>query len=240
VRFSAQQSLAAIFIVVAAVCIRLGLWQLGRLHERRASNTVAIEQRGRPELALDAAPAGTDSTMMGTSVLATGRYDYSREILIRGQTLDGVPGVHLVTPLVLENGRGAVLVERGFVPAPDALTLPNGDWARDTGRVEVRGLALAISREDGQPITRHGRTSWRRLSLGMLQGTLPYPIRAVYIRPMVGPGRASGFPRVLPPPLLDDGPHLSYALQWFGFAATGITFAGILWLKRGKRDATLP
>jgi cytochrome oxidase assembly protein ShyY1 len=32
----------------------------------------------------------------------------------------------------------------------------------------------------------------------------------------------------LDPPPLDDGPHLSYAIQWFAFTLIALVFAGIM------------
>ena len=55
--------------------------------------------------------------------MARGRYDHGHEIVIRGDVLQGVPGVRLVTPLLLGDGGPAVLVDRGFLPAPDAVTV---------------------------------------------------------------------------------------------------------------------
>ena len=66
--------------------------------------------------------------------------------MLRGQVFGGVPGVVLVTPLRLEGaGDTALLVERGFVPSPDALTLPADSTLDEPGRQEVRGLAFAIA-----------------------------------------------------------------------------------------------
>ncbi len=42
-------------------------------------------------------------------------------------------------------------------------------------------------------------------------------------------------PSRVPPPSLTDGPHLSYALQWFGFATVFVI--GFVVFARGKRTA---
>jgi surfeit locus 1 family protein len=42
-------------------------------------------------------------------------------------------------------------------------------------------------------------------------------------------------PSRVPPPSLTDGPHLSYALQWFGFAT--VFMIGFVVFARGKRTA---
>ncbi len=210
----------------AVLCVRLGVWQLDRLAERRAVNAAALAQRTLPAVALPA-PVGADS-LAGRSVRAVGRYDPAGEVVLRGQVFGGVPGVVLVTPLRLEGaGDTAVLVERGFVPSPDALTLPGDARLDEPGRQAVRGLALAPGDSaDGQPLERGGRLTLRRLDLAIVRARLPYPILDVVLRQTPDSSLPS-FPRRRPPPPLDEGPHRLYAIQWFAFAATGVVFAGI-------------
>jgi surfeit locus 1 family protein len=38
----------------------------------------------------------------------------------------------------------------------------------------------------------------------------------------------------VPPPPLGDGPHLSYALQWFAFATVALV-GYVAWLRAGRR-----
>ena len=52
-------------------------------------------------------------------VVARGVYDFAAERTWPGRSFDGTPGVALVTPLRLPDG-AAVLVDRGWVPSPDA------------------------------------------------------------------------------------------------------------------------
>jgi cytochrome oxidase assembly protein ShyY1 len=58
---------------------------------------------------------------------------------------------------------------------------------------------------------------------------LPYPIRTFYVVATTdsAPTNTTGVVR-LKPPVLDDGPHLSYAFQWFSFATIAIAGAGIV------------
>src|SRR5688500_18468087 len=115
----ASRSLAVIFVVVAAVCARLGLWQLDRLRERRAANAAASAKRTLPPVILGATESA-DSTLIDRRVVAAGRYDHTHDLVLRGQVYQGVPGVHIVTPLRVEGMETVVLVNRGFVPTPDA------------------------------------------------------------------------------------------------------------------------
>ncbi|HEY8106916.1 MAG TPA: SURF1 family protein [Gemmatimonadales bacterium] len=229
----ARYILIAGLLVFAAWAVRLGLWQMRRLGERRAANAAAAVARGGPEL--DLAARGGATTALHR-VRATGAYDRTHELVLRGRVVRGDPGVLLVTPLRLaELGDTAVLVERGFVPSPDAVTLrPDSGALDEPGTHTVHGIALPLTGGDdaGAPVTHDGQTTWRRLDLAALRTRLPYPILEVYI--LQTPDTA--LPR-LPlrreaPALDDEGPHQSYAIQWFAFAAMAVVFAGIFWKKR--------
>jgi surfeit locus 1 family protein len=209
-------------LLAAAGFARLGVWQLTRLHERRAANVVALAARSAPPVTLTPCSAGTD-TLAEHRVVARGRYDPANEIVIRGDVFQGVPGVRIVTPLLLDRSGPAVLVERGFLPAPDAMTV-DLRGSDEPGEVVVRGVALPMPAGGGQPIEHGGSTTWRRLDLSAIRTRLPYAVLPVYIKQ--GPDSSlPPFPRRSDAPALDEGPHLSYAIQWFLFAALAVAFA---------------
>lgn len=227
--------LIACFTLPALVFVRLGLWQVSRLKERRAANVVALQARSEPPIRLDSATSITEK-LDGRQVSATGRYDHEHDLLLRGKAYGGTPGVEVVTPLVLEGGRMAVLVNRGFLPTPDAVTAQT-DSVREFGRVRVSGTALDIPSGGGAPLERSGHTTWARLDREALGARLPYRIAPVYIRQ--SPDRAlPRFPRRLEPLPIDDGPHLSYAIQWFSFALMAIVFGVVVWKQRGRKGGS--
>ena len=213
-----------------ATFIALGTWQLSRLGERRAANAAALAQRALPAVSLNTVP----EPAVQRKVTATGRWDYAREVVLRGQSRRDAPGVVIATPLILGD-RGAVLVVRGFAPSLDAMTVAL-DALREGERGSIRGVALALeSRPDsGVPLTRDGRTTWRTLDSAAVASRVPYPLLGVFVV-AEGDSASKGWPRRVEPPPISDGPHLSYALQWFGFALVTIV-GGILWIKKGGRD----
>ena len=220
--------LPVLLVLVALICVRLGVWQAHRLSQRRAANRAAIAARSAPVVELVRAPARAgDPPLANRRVHAVGRFDRSHELVLRGATLDEAPGVLVVTPLLLPGG-GAVLVKRGFVPAADAVTAELGGLD-EPGVVSVAGVALPIEsqRRGGAPLTRGAQTTWGRLDLAQLRTRIPYPMLDVFVL-QAPDSTLPRFPRRLAAPPLDDGPHLSYAIQWFAFAITALVVAGIL------------
>lgn len=220
------KGLVLLALAVSAGCVRLGLWQLERLRERRAANAEALLARSAPEVRLGPGTLGTG--LAGRRVVLTGEFDRTGEVVIRGQAWDGGPGVRVVTPLRLEGSDTAVLVDRGFVKSPDAV---RADLAGldEPGPRTVRGHAFALGpREDGgQPLEREGVVTWRGLDREALRARLPFPVAAVWVL-QAPDSTLPAWPRRMEPPALDDGPHLSYALQWFGFALIGVVGAGVV------------
>ena len=206
------------------VCVRLGFWQLGRLRERRVENAAARAARSAPIMLLTGEVL--DSNLLNRRIRALGRYDHAHDIVVRGQVYRGVPGVEIVTPLVLEGALNtAVLVNRGFVPAPDAVTV-DPTVVQEPGRRQVEGIALPVDTAGGAPLRRGASVTWARLDRDALESRLPYRVYPFYIRQAPDSGRS--FPRRLDPPALNDGPHLNYAIQWFAFAGLAVIFAGIM------------
>jgi surfeit locus 1 family protein len=221
----------AALLLVAAGFVRLGIWQLSRLHERRGANVEILSARRAPPVLITADSRRTD-TLGEHHVSTQGRYDEAHQIILRGEALEGAPGVRVVTPLLLADTGPAVLVVRGFLPAPDAVSVDT-QGTGEPGPRTVRGVALPIGSAPGEPVEHAGRTTWRRLELEALRRRLPYPILPIFI--LQGPDSSlPSFPRRLEPPPIDEGPHLSYAIQWFLFAILAAAFAVLVVGGRAK------
>lgn len=222
--------LLVISLLLAALFIRLGLWQLSRLHDRRAENRRAAEGRAGEMVDLNSAgPLGKGRA--NHRVIVHGEYDRTREVVLRGHVYRELPGVQVVTPLRISGSDSAVLVNRGFFPSPDA-TFADTDSLNEPGSVEVRGIAFAIpvSADSGGARINNGKETWRRLDLVALRARSPYPLMDIYV--LQNPdAKLPLYPRRLEPLPLDDGPHLSYAIQWFAFATIAVA-GGLIFLFR--------
>jgi surfeit locus 1 family protein len=242
VKLSVRGAVAAIFILaMCALCVRLGFWQLDRLEQRRARNAAIRAATAQPPLRLDStAPAGLASDPQAFAwrrAEAAGRYHHAGDMVVRGRSREGRPGVHLVSPLVLADGR-VVMVNRGWVPSPDGTTADVRPL-RVAGPVRVSGALLPITSnpDGGMPFAGRAGTdsTWRRVDLAAAQARSPGPLIPLVLQQLPGDGSDAGSPPLAEPlPSLSEGNHLSYAVQWFSFAITGITGLAILLLRRRK------
>ncbi|MEP7067119.1 MAG: SURF1 family protein [Gemmatimonadota bacterium] len=234
--------LAAVFAIVAALFFsRLGVWQLHRLSERRARNSSLAARLQTPAVDVARLPAESASAHWRRAVVR-GTYDFDYQIVLSGRTHGGSPGVQILTPLHPDGGGTAVLVNRGWVYSPDAASVDLGKWdetphATVFGYVEnfVHG-GRGISRLPSHPNT------WTRLEGPELHSAFPFPIAPFYVvalDTMVEyrhvQGIASTTPVRLELPVLDDGPHLNYAIQWFSFAVVALVGVGTLIAQDMKR-----
>ena len=207
-------------LVVAATCVRLGFWQISRLHHRLARNATTRAGWALPSLEI-AATTPLDS-VRNRRVHVRGVYDFDRERLWRPHMLDEAPGVDLVTPLKLADGV-AVLVDRGWVASADAYHVDQRAF-RELESADVVGLAFAAPRTRGD------------VDPAKLKDSLPYPLLPFVVQQL--PDCASvapvGRPRRLPPPELTSGPHLSYVIQWFSFAVIILVGSVALFRKKAR------
>ena len=221
---------ALVALVAAAVCVRLGFWQLARLHERREINAVVASRLRMPEATtLAALPADTAEARF-RRVRLSGRFDYARELRLTGRSRNGSPGVNIITPLRLADTNVAVLVNRGWVYSPNGADadLPRwreGDSATVVGFVNPLGPRRGDVRSAG---ARRGAVRWiddREIARDAGYPVTPYTVVQQGDGAAPGTPRADSTPARLAVPPLDEGPHFGYAFQWFAFAA--IALAGI-------------
>lgn len=212
-----------------ALCIRLGIWQLDRLEQRRAFNTRFESARAQPVLDLNLEQPEEIGEMEWRFVKVTGEYDFANQVAVRNQYYGSEYGYHLLTPLSFAGQ--AILVDRGWIPA-EGNAAPS-DWHKydEAGMVSVSGqLRLGQSKPpiggvaDPLPEDGAGLKIWNNADISRIAGQMPYSILPVYIQPEVDANDT--VPPIPSQPVIEltEGPHFGYALQWFTFAA--ILFAG--------------
>ncbi|MDQ3702541.1 MAG: SURF1 family protein [Chloroflexota bacterium] len=235
-------------LYVVAICAglaSLGGWQLDRLAGRRARSADLAAQLTAPPVVLTAGTlgaGGADASRLPPElayrrVVARGTFDYAQELALVNQVWDGRLGFHLITPLVLEGSDRAVLVDRGWVPAPPVPTPPVATtWEEYRppgagGPVEVLAWARPVH---GTAPSRGARAQTGRLISGLdpvqLQARVTHPLLPLVVVQVpdtkatggeAGEARRALPYRRSPNPDLGEGVHLIAAVQWFAFSLIG-------------------
>ena len=232
--------------ILTILFVRLALWQLDRLDERRAENALVEQRRDASpeEFGSLTASFGTDPADLNhRPVRVQGVYRSDLEFFSVGRTYGDASGTLVATPLELADGT-LIVVVRGLVPsgtagppaegfaAPDGLVEVIG-WI-DDGEEPLRigepdpddGVIRSISRIDLAYIDRWIDEEVLDVSI-VLEGEEPAPIESV--------------PIPIPLEELTEGSHLGYAIQWFGFAIIVMVGVGYLvWRAGVPRSSTSP
>ena len=213
----------ALAVTSAAIFSFLGFWQLGRLSDRRAHNAIIAHQRLDAPGDVRTLPADTgEAHYRATSV--TGRLDYAHEVVLAGRTHQGSPGVELLTPVRIAGTDTAVLVNRGWVYSPDAGTVDLARWHERSDTLPIRGYVETYAPDAGVTTSSANGRLVRRVSRSEIAARVPYPVAPWYVV-VTGDSADGVHPARRDLPVLDDGPHRSYAVQWFFFAAIALAGA---------------
>lgn len=217
-----------VVLAIAVLFVNLGFWQLRRLDERRSGNALIEARLAAPPAPLHVvlASSGDDVDALAyRRVWTTGRYLPREEVLLTPRSDNDQPGHHVVTPLLTRDG-AALLVDRGWVPF--TLDQPPVQQARPpSGQVRVEGMLVptqdaarygARGDPDSDRLTFLSAVDVDRLQPQVSHRLQPFSLLLQDQRPAT----ARALPRPPEPPDLSEGSHLSYAIQWFLFAAIGL------------------
>ena len=227
----------ALAAVVAAVCVLLGTWQWDRREQAAARNAAVVANYDAAPVPVQDVAAVVDGVLPDgsewTPVTARGRYLAEHTLLVRNRPLDGRPGYHVLVPLRLETG-GVLVVDRGWVPTGATGLEPDVVPPPPEGQVEV----VVRLRPPEPPADRDAPPGQvDRIDTARVADLLPgEDVLAGAYGVLASEQRAPDVaPVLLPRPQTTEGPHLSYSLQWFVFAAGAFVAYGVL-ARRTARD----
>ena len=236
-----------LILVLIITMINLGFWQLRRLHEKKTYNASVRANESQPVQPVDAVlhpgdPVSEGHQLNFRRVTATGTYDTGNEIIVRARSLNSAPGVWVLTPLKLADGSG-VIVLRGFLPSQGTLQRVPDDAEPPSGPVTITGLVQETQTKglfESSDAADGRLTTMARADIARIAKQMPYPIAPAFVQLQTqDPGQPGPQPRVIPEVALDEGPHLSYAIQWFIFTTIAIVGYPLI-LRRKARDKDLP
>lgn len=225
-------------ILVAAIGVRLGLWQLHRADEKHQALSLLQERTAAAPLDVqrvlaiqtgEAADAYTYRT-----VELRGRFKSQWTLYLDNRPLNGQAGMYLLSPFCVEQGP-CVLVERGWfvrdaqdrtrvvkAPVTDQVIVLRGRIMHDAGHVMELGTPPALT-----PGAIVQNVSVEELAKFSQLPLLPFVIQQTS-------SLDDGLRRDWPQPGSGEGKHLGYAFQWFALAATAVVFFVVTGFRRGK------
>lgn len=233
-RWLSYLALTVVFAIVASV---FGLWQWDRRTQAVAAITVLDTNWASEPINLEEW-SGLEGTFPRAEewkpVLVEGEYLASDQILARTRPRTGQVGFEVLVPFQTLTGP-IVLVNRGWVPTgetqdfPDFLPTPPSGVVNVVGRLKPsEPLLLRRGAPPGQVPS---------IYLDGIAELYAYPLETEFFVLVASESPApSQAPLPALKPQLDEGPHLSYTLQWFVFAA--LAFIGFFWLLRQEYRAS--
>ena len=235
-RLIASGWMSALALAAVLLFVQLGRWQWHRAAEKTALAAAFAAGTTSPAIVLGA--RATASLPRYAQVIVTGRYDPAHQFLLDNMIEDGQVGYEVLTPLRLEDGRW-LLVNRGWVALPDGrrdrlpdLAIADPDAAPLRGRLDALPVT-GLTAGQAPPVVNERwpkRTSFPTTAqLGAALGVRVEPRQL-----LLGADEPQGFRRHWRSASAGFGPerHLSYAVQWWGFAALTVFLYVFLNLER--------
>lgn len=213
-------------IVFAVVCGFLSNWQVNRLQEKEQVQALVDSNWSADPVALDQIVPDRDSFDEAREyqpVTMTGEYLVDEQVLVRNRPRSGQPGFEVITPLELESGT-IFMVDRGWVPTgneqdrPDIIPAPPEGTVNVTARVKPGEPELPSRSASGDQIaTVHLPDLASRVTGESYTGAYGLLVSE-------DPAPAKGRPLPAFEPEVNEGMHLSYAIQWVIFALLAFAF----------------
>ena len=229
-RFAPRAVPTALAVGAVALFAALGNWQLGRAAEKRG--LAADFAAGGPPIEWQQLPPDAPRYQR---VRLRGHYDPAHQFLLDNMSHESVAGVHVLTPLLLDDG-SAVLVNRGWAPyGPTRQDLPAVEVGSEkrtiVGRLDELprpGIWLKAPPAAGWPrVVQYPKMPELAAALG--RELAPRQV-------LLDPGVPDGYVREWTVTGTTVDRHIGYAVQWFAFAAV----AAALWVVLSFRKTGEP
>lgn len=240
--FGKKWILFTIFVVgMMVLFVRLGFWQLDRHAQKREYNTLLAERWRQEPFDLNQQALPDDlSALEYRRVTASGYFDYAHQVVLKSQVYRDAPGIVLVTPFVFADGR-AILVARGWAPGEYSAPQRWPELEEPAGAPMIGLIRPSQAPPNGDASTppATSQTEWYRIDIPAIQAQMPYQLAPAWIQQLPEDGRPlDRLPVREEPMALDEGNHLSYAVQWFAFAVIA-GFGYIMFVRFRERQAAL-
>ncbi len=219
--------LTLVMLVLCGIFIQLGLWQLDRATQKRAAWAAYQEQVAAPALVWADEPP---SLLEAQRLLVRGQWQPELGFWLDNRSHAGKAGMQRIDFLQLANGT-LLAVNRGWLAHRADRQLPAQIPDLPVLDAGVLGQVHVPQRQG----FRLGEAASGALRLYLDLESIARA-RGIQVQPVVLQQLSDtpdGLLRAWSDPKPEEGMHLAYAVQWFGFAATLL----LLWLWVGWRRA---
>jgi len=205
-------------LVLLASFVSLGRWQWHR-GEAKQQVWSEFQRQTAPQPLGDRDP---DSLPRFARISLAGEFRPAHQFLLDNRSHQGKPGYEVLTHFMTDGGR-SLLVNRGWVPFTGYRDRLPDVSLNTTGRVEISGRledlpAAGLASGRAPPAE---SDPWPKVTSfpthDELSSSLDQRISQRIL--LLDPETPAGYVREWQPPGLDPSRHLSYAIQWWGFAA---------------------
>lgn len=210
-----------VFIPVFALLLGLGTWQVQRLAWKNDLIETRIARIAAAPLSIrDAKRADTPAEIEYRPIRLSGTFQREYQFRLLNRVYQGTQGSHLVMPMVLDDGQGTIMVDRGWIPRGP---LENISQVPDTP-VVLSGYVRAYT-EPGAflPPNEPAGNNWFHMDEAeMLAASGLSDGVGFYVEAGPDAGPPDTFPIGAVPDVNLRNLHLQYAGTWYGLA--GVLF----------------
>ncbi|MDV8001926.1 SURF1 family protein [Rhodococcus sp. IEGM 1408] len=230
--------LLAVVVFAWACFALLAPWQLGKSGDLEARNS-QLEESFQAEPAPLAQVIDRPDGFVEREwrlVTVSGRWVPDSEALLRLRAVDGEPVYQVLTVFDPVDGPD-LLVNRGHVPVGENNTVPDYPVA-PAGQVDITARVRATEAGLAEPVLVDGRQTVRVVDPVVLGDTLGHTLESQGYLQLSGGQPGSLSPA--PVPAIENGPYLSYGLQWLLFgvlAPVALVYFAWAEIRARRRDA---
>ena len=214
----------------SVACFFLSQWQFNRRAEALSKIQTVANNFDLAPVPLErvASPDSFELSNEWRPVKLSGKFLAEHAVLVRNRPYNGSPGFLQVVPFELGSGE-VIAIETGWIPtgsdnqAPKMIPFPPETEQEIVAR--VRPVEPTLNRDAPEK-----QIATINVQALIEKENLTGPVyKSVYAR-LANSYSNAEFPKVLPKPELNEGNHLSYALQWILFAL--MAFSALAWAIR--------
>jgi len=223
------------FLIIATIAflVSLGLWQLDRADQKRAIETAIVKANNGPVELIANGRELLDKEYF--HVRLQGNYLSDKQFIYDNQIVDQVSGYYVLTPFILTDQLGVILVNRGFIPW-------NGQREK-LADIAVDSVSREIKVQVSNPI--------KRMELKATDVSRQFPVliqaidfdvleevsklKFVKVVGLLDPSSSDGYVRKWEPYTGSIEKHIGYAVQWFLMALVLAIIGLRIGLKRRKK-----